>query len=57
MTDKALTSIEVMDMIREGVNGGHPDDLHTDDEGQVIVYTGIYRWKSDGSYHEEPETP
>jgi hypothetical protein len=26
----------------------------TDNEGQIIIYTGLYRW-SDGSIHEEKE--
>lgn len=33
---------------------GNLDDLETDNEGQLIIYTSIYRWK-DGTYHSEAE--
>jgi hypothetical protein len=49
-----LDTAGVMDIIVDGVLVRHPDDLEVDNEGQVIVYTGIYRWK-DGSYHSEAE--
>jgi len=26
----------------------------TDNEGQVVIYTGVYQWK-DGSFHDESE--
>ena len=43
-----LTSDEVRDRLR----AGHTvDNLDTDNDGQVIIYTGIYR-HSDGSYND-----
>jgi secreted PhoX family phosphatase len=48
-----LTLQEVTDDINDG-GFGSPDNLETDNEGQLIIYTGIYRWK-DGSYHDETE--
>lgn len=37
---------------------GQSDDLsNTDNDGQVVIYTGVYAWKhDDGSitYHDEP---
>ena len=50
----ALSPDEVIDMIVVGVSDGHPGDLNTDNDGQLVVYTGIYRWE-DGTYHESPE--
>lgn len=52
----AMTPQEVMDTIIAVLLDNGPGDLETDNEGQLIVYTGIYRW-SDGSYHEECENP
>ena len=49
-----ITSEEAYDLIVNGVSDGDVDSLDTDEDGQLIVYTGIYRWK-DGTYHEEPE--
>jgi hypothetical protein len=30
------------------------DSIETDNDGQLVIYTGIYRWK-DGSYHDKAE--
>lgn len=49
-----LTVVEVQDAIIEGSSGVAPCEVETDNEGQLIIYTGIYRWK-DGSYHDEQE--
>lgn len=53
-TYPAMTPQEVMDTIAGAMSDSHPGDLDTDNNGQLVIYTGIYRWK-DGSYHEEPE--
>lgn len=45
---------QVWDDIIHEVRATHPDDLDTDNDGQLIIYTGIYRWK-DGSYHTTQE--
>jgi hypothetical protein len=31
------------------------DEAETDNEGQLVIYTGVYRW-ADGSYHTEAES-
>jgi len=46
-----LTPTDVHDMIVDGVSDSHPDNLPINADGEVIVNTGIYRWK-DGSYHD-----
>jgi len=43
---------EIMDAVLDNLES--INDLATDNEGQLIVYTGIYRWK-DGSFHDTPE--
>jgi hypothetical protein len=46
-----LTSSQLVERLR----AGHKvDNLETDEYGQVIVKTGVYRWR-DGSYHDDIE--
>jgi hypothetical protein len=51
---QTFTKEEVHDDIVDGVSDFHPDNHATDNQGQLIIYTGIYRW-ADGSYHDEPD--
>jgi hypothetical protein len=30
------------------------DEYETDNEGQLVIYTGVYRWE-DGTYHRVPD--
>lgn len=48
---KMFTQAEVYDMINTKSPGG---DVQTDNEGQLVIYTGIYLW-NDGTYHDEPD--
>lgn len=49
-----MTHEEACEDINEGSSNCDPDSLETDDDGQLVIYTGIYRW-SDGTYHDEQE--
>jgi hypothetical protein len=44
---KTFTIDEVLSLIGSHQHG-------EDNEGQIIVYTGVYEW-SDHTYHDEPE--
>ena len=45
---------DVIDLIYHPDGEQHPDDMETDNDGQLVIYTGIYR-HSDGSYHGDAE--
>jgi hypothetical protein len=49
---QTFTAQEVMDDIIEGCSDSHPNDLPTDSDGQLLIYTGIYKW-NDGTFHDE----
>ena len=51
---KTFTVAEFEDYLAELATDSHPAELPTDNDGQLIVYTGIYRW-ADGSLHDEAE--
>lgn len=47
---------KVSEILIYDVSDINPDDLETDNQGQLLIHTYIYRWK-DGSYHDEVELP
>jgi hypothetical protein len=53
--EEALTLSEAWANIVEGTMMHNPNGYETDNEGQLVIYTGIYRWK-DGSYHNKAES-
>jgi hypothetical protein len=52
---QALTPDELREHLQNCIGYGRPSDYHTDNYGQVIIYTGIYQWE-DGTFHLAPET-
>lgn len=51
---RTFTKAEVQDALIEEASGLDPIEMETDNEGQLIIYTGIFLWK-DGSYRDESE--
>lgn len=52
--ENILTKQEVIKNLVEQMRQCDPALEDTDEDGQLIIETGIYRW-ADGSYHSEPE--
>lgn len=50
---KTYTVAEVQDIITELAQESPCEHEH-DNEGQIVLYTGIFRW-SDGTYRDESE--
>ena len=48
-----ITKVEFDRRVIESLTQGHADE-QTDNEGQIVIYTGMYEW-SDGSIHDEPD--
>lgn len=49
---KNYTEEEAVAEIIAGVDGVEP--MSTDNDGQLIIYTGIYQWQ-DGTLHDQAE--
>lgn len=47
-----LTKSEILDQLRVLVSNIDPEDLDTDNDGQLIIYTDIYK-HPDGSFSNE----
>ncbi len=45
---------QIQDAIIEMASGVAPCEMEADNDGQLVIYTGIYRWE-DGTYHDESE--
>jgi len=48
---RTFTREEVYDMTNLKAPGG---DVQSDNAGQLVIYTGIYRWM-DGTYRDQPD--
>lgn len=48
------SELEFQTYVGEQVNEGELDTGTTDNEGQIIIYTGFYRWE-DGTIRDEPD--
>jgi hypothetical protein len=49
----SLTKTEFDRQVIESLVQDHAD-IQTDNEGQLLIYTGLYEW-CDGSIHNEPD--
>lgn len=50
----AMPIDQFQDYLNELVAGAHPSEMERDNQGQLIIYTGIYQ-HSDGTLHDEAE--
>ncbi len=48
---KTYTQADVYDMTKTTSPGG---SVENDNQGQLVIYTGIFRWNDD-TYHDEPD--
>jgi hypothetical protein len=51
---KKFNTTQIQTALIQMVEDIVPASMDTDNEGQLIIYTDIYRW-SDGTYSDEPE--
>ena len=45
---------KVLKQIIHDIEDMHPDDIEEMSNGELVIYTGIFRW-TDGSYHHHEE--
>lgn len=48
-----ITKAEYIRRVVDSLGDSDPD-FETDNEGQIIIYTGMYKWEDD-TIHDEPE--
>ena len=49
-----MSQVYALELIEEALRELPSHDFGADNDGQIVIYTGIYRW-SDGSYHTTAE--
>jgi len=52
---KIYTVAEVEDIMIEAASDTHPSEAIIDEDGQIIMHTGIYRW-NDGTFRDVAES-
>jgi hypothetical protein len=51
---RTFTAAEIQEIIIDTVNGISPCEMQTDNQGQLVIYFGIFR-QQDGTYAEQPD--
>jgi hypothetical protein len=49
-----LVRNEVLGILKVYMNNVSTSDFEVDNDGQLMLYTGIFQW-SDGEFYDEPE--
>jgi hypothetical protein len=52
---KTFTVAEVVDIIIEAASDTEPCEVFTDEDGEIVIRTSIYRW-NDGSFRDVSES-
>jgi hypothetical protein len=52
---KALTLVEAYEKLNSMVAESSLDDYEVDNQGQIVIYTDLFRW-NDGTIHTTPES-
>jgi hypothetical protein len=51
---RTFTIAEVQDGLADLIGGMHPAEMETDNSGQLIIYTSLFR-QNDGTYSDSPD--